>query len=497
MKRLNVTGLGFLLATCALIFPVAGAAGPTSVIVDDDEDEKAEEEEEDEEDEEDKDRYLAIVGADVYTGSGAVLRRATVLSKNGKIEEIGYEVDVPEEARVVEAQGFRVYPGLVAVSSSGLLGGSSDFENSVDPFNSRMILALGGGITTTGQGNSAAKLKRFEIEGVVLNDKVFASFSWSNRSPSGKRSTREKFQKAAEYLRGYRTWEVEVKKDKKLKEPSKKGVDSSALSVLKGTTRAKFRASDRDELLGIAHLAQEFGFQPVIEGAVEGWTVADELGRAGATVVLTPRTRRTKSELLSTSGGSSIENAAILHGAGVQIAIVPQSKGVDLSGIVGRDILHLPIEAGFAIRGGLSEQAAFEAITIVPARILGIAHRVGSLEVGKDCDLIITDGDILHYETFVQWSVVDGKVVYDKEKELYYAHIRPRPPVDTELAPESKVDPGEEGADEESESDEDEDDDKDDDEGEGDDDEGEGDDDEEDDEEEEEDDEEEDDEEND
>jgi imidazolonepropionase-like amidohydrolase len=186
----------------------------------------------------------------------------------------------------------------------------------------------------------------------------------------------------------------------------------------------------------------------VIEDAVEGWTVADELGRAGATVVLTPRTRRTKSELLSSEGGSSIENAAKLHAAGCQIAIVPQSKGVDLGGIVGRDILHLPIEAGFAIRGGLPEQAAFEAITIVPARILGVAHRVGSLEVGKDCDLIITDGDILHYETFVQWSVVDGKVVYDKQQELYYAHIRPRPPVDTELAPESKVDPGEEGVDE-------------------------------------------------
>jgi cytosine/adenosine deaminase-related metal-dependent hydrolase len=71
---------------------------------------------------------------------------------------------------------------------------------------------------------------------------------------------------------------------------------------------------------------------------------------------------------------------------------------------------------------------------------MGIAHRVGSLEVGKDCDLIVTDGDFLHYKTFVQYTVVDGKLVYDKEKELFFAHIRPRP---TPAPAEKKIDKGE------------------------------------------------------
>ena len=75
-------------------------------------------------------------------------------------------------------------------------------------------------------------------------------------------------------------------------------------------------------------------------------------------------------------------------------------------------------------------------------RMLGIDHRVGTLEVGKDCDLVITDGDILHYETFVQLAVVDGKVVYDKQEELFFAHIRPRS--EGALAPVERVDPGEE-----------------------------------------------------
>jgi hypothetical protein len=387
------------------------------------------------------DRWFAVTNGDVYTGHDGLLRGATVLSKNGKIDAIGYDVVLPPDTKVLDAKGYRVYPGLVAISSQGLLSNAgSDFEDTIDPFNSRMVLGLATGITSTGTGSSAVKLKRFSLEGVVLADKIFASFSWSDRAPRNKAELREKFLATAAYLRQYRVWEKDVKEKKDLPEPSKKGVDNSCLAVLKGEQTAKFVNQDRDELLGIAQLAQEFGFRPVIEGAQEGWTVADELGRAGARVILTPRDRRAKDEQQAREGGTSIENAAKLYRAGVQVAIVPRVEGVDLGGIVGRDILHLPVEVGFAVRGGLPEQAAIDSMTIVPARILGVSHRVGSLEVGKDCDLIVTDGDILHYATFVQWAVVDGRQVYDKEKELYYAGIRPRPHVTPEP---KKLDKGE------------------------------------------------------
>lgn len=385
---------------------------------------------------------LVIVGGDIYTGTGAFLRGATLLAREGKIKRIGYDIDVPEDAEVVNAEGMRVYPGLVVTSSSGLLGGSGDLEDSIDPFNQNMILGLAAGITTTGAGSGAAKLKRYEIEGAVLDGAAsFATLAWSNSNPSGKRNTRLKMKKAAKYLRAYRQWEEDKKDDKDLKEPSRSGVDTTSLAILRGEKTAKFNASDRSDLLGIARFCQEFDIQPVIEGAGEGWTVADELGRAGARIIINPRYRRWKDENLVRDGGSSIENAAKLHAAGCQIAILPGSRGISLGGIVGRDIMHLTIEAGFAVRGGLSETAAIEAITIVPARMMGVGHRVGSLEVGKDADIIVTDGDLLHYQTFVQWAFVDGKLVYDKEEELYFAHIRPRP--ETELAPVEKVDAGE------------------------------------------------------
>lgn len=430
-------------------------------------------------------KYFAIVGGDVHTGTGAVLRGATVLARNGKIKEIGYDLFVPPEAEKVDATGLRVYPGLVALGATtrlsqglgaaegpelgedefehphdkpreiqwdGLLpvalapeshvggddehpelqaeeeGGDeekSEIEDTFDPFNSFLVLALATGITTAQQSTAAVKLKRYEIDGVLLSDRNLASVSWGLANPTGIQSTRKKFAKAAEYLRELRAWRA--RNDKNEKEPSRRGVDTTALKVLSGEAQALFRASAREELLGIARFAQEHGFRPVIEGCDEGWTVADELGRAGATVILTPRGRSPKDERFVRPGGASIENAAKLHAAGVQVAVRPESTSIDFVGTAGRDLIALPVEAGFAVRGGLSEQAALEAITIVPARVLGIAHRVGTLEPGKDCDAIVTDGDLLHYQTFVQYTVVDGKLVYDKEQEIYFAHIRPRP----------------------------------------------------------------------
>jgi imidazolonepropionase-like amidohydrolase len=393
------------------------------------------------EEDEPADEWFALQGGDVYTGTGAILRGATVLSKNGKIDEIGYDLFIPEEAKVMDVSGYRVYPGLVAIESRGLFGGSSDLANSVDPFSKNMILALAAGVTTARSGSEVAKLRAGHIDGLVLTSGVLPGLSYSKSNPSGKRTLRKKFEKAAQYLRDYAQWEIDKKKDKELKEPSDKGVDSAVLRYLRGEARPVFSASLRTDLLEIARLAQRFGFRPIINGCQEGWIVADELGRAGASAIITARDRRTKSEQLVRTGGSSIENAAILHRAGVSVTIIPASAGISLGGIVGRDLMHLTIEAGFAVRGGLSEKAALDGITIEPARLLGVESRVGSIEVGKDADLIITDGDILHYQTFVQWAVVSGEVVYDKEAELYFAHIRPRP--ENALSPEERLDAGE------------------------------------------------------
>lgn len=416
--------------------PVAAAPAPW-ISLDDDE-----EAEDDAEKKDDGPKWTAVVGGDVYVGVGGVLRGATVLSKDGVIEEVGFDIFVPEEAEVLDVTGYRVYPGLVAISSSGLFGSSGGLEDSMDPYSRNLVLALASGLTTAANGSEVGKLKFGEIEDLVVGSNFFQSLSFGNSNPAGKRSLRAKLKEASAYIRDHRVWKVKVKSDKELKEPKTSGLDTNLIAVLRGEKRALFSANDSYDLQGIARLAQTYGFRPVIKGCREGWVVADELGRAGAMAIITARSRGAKDERQTNAGGASIENAAKLYAAGVQIAIVPATTGItSLGGIVGRDIIHLPTEAAFAVRGGLPEQAALESMTIIPARMMGVDHRIGSIEVGKDADLIITDGDVLHYETFVQWALVEGKVVYDKQAELYYAHIRPRP--ETEVAPAEKVDVGE------------------------------------------------------
>ena len=126
--------------------------------------------------------------------------------------------------------------------------------------------------------------------------------------------------------------------------------------------------------------------------------------------------------------GAVLEAGAVemeLYRAGVDVLVAPLSGGIGLGGIAGRDLLNLTMEAAFAIRGGLPQDAALEAMTIGAARLLGVAQRVGSIERGKDADLIVLDGDLFDYRSFVQYAFVDGKLRYEKNAETFFSHIRP------------------------------------------------------------------------
>ncbi|MEW6741337.1 MAG: amidohydrolase family protein [Planctomycetota bacterium] len=420
-----------------------------------------------------EDVYLAIVGGDVYTVTGEYLRGATVLVCNDKIQSVGTQVKVPAKATVVQAAGMKVYPGLIAVRSSGLVG-STEPRDSTDVYSLELVLGLASGITTAVTGNTAAKLTYGTLEGMILKENLYQDLPYSRSSPDSRRKLREDLQKARAYIRDLAAWELakkegraeeeeekkeakteekkgareappegekqgkepeakkeeakkkEVKPVRKVKKPSKEGVNQAYLDLLEGKTIARLRANDMAELLGVADLVSTFGFKAVIDGAYEGWTVADRLGRAGVAAIVTPRTKRTADERLNRKSGSSIENARRLWEHGVEVAIIPSGSSISLGGIAGRDLMTLPMEAAFAVRGGLPEAAAIDAITLGAARLLGIDSRVGSIEEGKDADLIICDGDLLDYRTFVQQTYVNGKLAYDKSKETLFRHIRPR-----------------------------------------------------------------------
>lgn len=384
-----------------------------------------------------EDPITALVGADVYTVTRGVIRNGTVLIKGKMIHKVGADVEVPDEATTVHLQGFRLYPGWVAASGSGFggfaRGGKS--ADSLDPFHLSMKLGTACGITTVfqGSGRSSAviRLTVGEVADLVWFEPAATDLTgqWLRANSSRRHALREKFRKAKNYLarqKDYDRRKAAKKLEKDEKPPAKPGGVDAQLKLLKGETRARMSASRWSEIRTALNLVDEFPFKLTLMGVEEGWIHPEEISRAGVTCIINPRSQRQPDKNTNHPSGSTIELAGILHRAGVKIAVIPPSTRISTGGIGGRDLMTLPLSVGFAIRGGLPEQAALESITITAAEIIGIEDKVGSIEVGKAADLIVLDGDPFHYKTLVQKTYVAGREVYDKNTSPFFKHIRPK-----------------------------------------------------------------------
>ena len=188
---------------------------------------------------------------------------------------------------------------------------------------------------------------------------------------------------------------------------------------------ARIPAGDAEKIRKALELLEEFRFRAVLTGVYEGWTLPDAIGRSHATCVFSVRGVKVHPERgAARPSGSSIEQAAILRKAGVRFAIVPPDPSAGTGGIPGRDLGYLPMEAAFAIRGGLDEATALEAITIRAAEACGVENRIGSIEEGKDADLVVTDGDPFDYRTLVDLTIVNGRVLYDRSTSPFFSHFK-------------------------------------------------------------------------
>jgi imidazolonepropionase-like amidohydrolase len=376
---------------------------------------------------EEQEQFLAVINGRVHTVTGPVLERATVLCKDGIIAAIGADVHLPAECEVIDANGMQVYPGLVAALAGGVHGGKNP-QDTTNVYSLSMCVALAGGITTALAGDSVAKLSFGSTEDMIVKQDAYIGLAYSTRKPLERAQLRADLERVRAYLRDLREFEREKPRDPDAKPPEKKwlkGKYENYRKLLQREAVAVASANTTQQLRDLAELATTYAFDLVIRGAYEGWITAPELGRAGVSAVVTPRTDRYPDERFNRPTGSTIENARILRESGVRVAVVPGSTSIGFSGLAGRDLLHLNMEAAFAVRGGLSNDAALETITIDAARVLGVDDRVGSLEVGKDADLVVCSGDLLHYMTQVHYTIVNGRLVYDKSKETLFAHIRP------------------------------------------------------------------------
>lgn len=413
--------------------PAGGGGGADAAGDADDDEKKSSDEDADDELPTLDDAFFAITGGTVHTVSGPTLDGATILCRDGKIERIGRTVKIPEGAEIIDATGMHIYPGLVAVKSGGVIGGGNPADSS-DVFSFNMTLALAAGITTTTSGTTAAKLTYGTLDDHVLDTGLYTNLRYDTNNPRARLRVRQNMERVRTYLREKAEYDRKKAQNPDLKEPDGRfirGEFANYRRLIEGDAVARVPATDVHGILQVCDLAEDFGIKVVFDGATEAWIVADRIGQAGAGVILAPRNVRAPNESIVRENGSSIQNARILRDAGVPVAVMPAGslfgpgERISLGGLAGRDLMHLPMAAAFAVRGGLSNDEGIRTITLDAARILGVDHRIGSIDVGKDADFVITDGDLLHYMTLVQKTIVNGRVAYDKDEDTLYSHIRP------------------------------------------------------------------------
>lgn len=264
------------------------------------------------------------------------------------------------------------------------------------------------------QVSSIIKMTYKSLDGMVVKEKGFLDLTpGALTGPTNQDAWRLQLNKAKDYLKEQAAHEQAVKEGRKVN-PPRKPVGDEVLLLLKREIALRIPANRVSEIKELLQLSKEFDYKLVISGCVESWVIPTELAESGASVIITPRTKRQPRFGEESTSGSWIETPRVLESAGVPFAVQTLGLAMSLDGLAGRDLSSLPLEAAFAVRGGASEAKALASITIVPATMMGLQDRIGAIEVGKDADLLILNGPPLDYRSYVEKAIVNGKLVYDR-----------------------------------------------------------------------------------
>ncbi len=381
---------------------------------------------------------LLIKNGHVKTMAGKEFENGCVLiNDEGKIEKVAARIAAPKGAQVIDADGRLVTPGCVeahchiGLDNSAMRWEGMDYNEAIDPvtpqlraidsinpLDEQFPLALAGGVTTavTGPGSAnvvggtfaAVKLYGKRVDKMIVKEPVAMKcafgenpkgcYGQKGKSPMTRMAVvallRELLFKTQRYM-----------KDKaEGKNPPFDMKLEAMIPVLEGKIPLKCHAHRADDILSSIRVAKEFGVGLTLDHCTEGHLIADELAEEGYPAFVGPTFGgKSKLELLN----KTFDTPKVLNEKGLTISIVTDAPVIPLQ--------YLPMCAGMAVNSGLREEEAWKAITINPANSTGIGDRVGSLEPGKDGDVVIWTADPMHAlgaQAFI--TVVDGKVVYQK-----------------------------------------------------------------------------------
>ena len=377
---------------------------------------------------------IAVKGEIVYTMDGSPIQNGVVLINDGKIERVGSasRVRIPSDYEIHEAKV--VTPGMIdartVVGLAGYYNQQHDQDiletssavqpelRAMDAYNAREFLVgyvNSKGMTTihTGHGPGAVMSGQTMIvktTGRTLDEALVDSTTMiaitlgpgvrSNFSSPGTRS------KSVAVLRQELIGAKDFAEKRAAGESQGRDLKKEVLAdLIDGKVKAMVSANTAGDIVTALRIQREFGFSMVLEGAAEAYLVLDEIKAAGVPVILHPPMIRPFGE----AKNSSFETAAKLQEAGIPFAFQSGYEGYVPKTRIAR------YEAAIAAANGLGMENALYATTLGAAQILGVEDRIGSLERGKDADLVLFDGDPFEYLTNVEAVIIDGKVVYTQE----------------------------------------------------------------------------------
>lgn len=386
---------------------------------------------------------LAITNAKINTITKGVINNGIILIEEGKVKAIGENVEIPLDAQIIDCANKWITPGLIdAHTHLGVYEETVDWAgadgnemtnpstphvralDAINPLEQGFIDAYRGGVTTVqimpGSANViGGEMSILKTYGRVVDEMLVKELSGlkiafgenpkrvygdQKKMPSTRMGTaavlRENLTKAKNYL---------LKLEKGLidadKLPEKDLKMETLIKVLKKEIPLRAHAHRADDIITAIRIAEEFDVDLTLEHCTEGHKIADIIFNKGYRVTVGPTiSSRSKIELGDMGWHTLIE----LEKANVPFSIITDHPVIPIEYIV--------LSAAIAIREGLSEKTAWDAITINPAKHLGIEDRVGSLEVGKDADIVVWSGNPFDYLTKIEMTIIDGKIVYDKSK---------------------------------------------------------------------------------
>ena len=392
---------------------------------------------------------ILIQNATILTVSHGNIEHGSILIKDGKIAEVGASVKAPKDAQVIDAGGQFVMPGIIDCHSHIAIDGSvnegsiavSSIANTADVLNPDDIAIyrdLAGGVTVAnvlhgsanpigGQtvviklrwGQPASKLP---FEGALPGIKFalgenpkhsnFGGRGAEARYPATRMGVEETIRSAFAEARDYKaSWDVYDKRtaagEKNLIPPRRDLRLDPLVEVLEGKRYVHAHCYREDEILMLLRVAKEFGFKVrTLQHVLEGYKVADELAAAGVGASTFSDWWSYKMEAFD----AVPYNAALMTRRGVVVSVNSDDA---------EEATHLNQEAAKSMKfGGLSHDEALKLVTINPALQLGIDKRVGSIDPGKDADLVIYNRDPLSAYAVVQKTLIDGRVYFDRQRDI-------------------------------------------------------------------------------